>query len=85
VTTGEFDPEIDQLIDLEKCHSDFKRHTARYDDDELAIRDTVNVLVPPKPESSNVLQFELVLLESPTIPKDYVVGWGVFPLLNSEF
>jgi hypothetical protein len=25
------------------------------------------------------------LLESENIPKDYTVGWGVFPLLNSDF
>ena len=24
-------------------------------------------------------------MESETIPKDYVVGWGAFPLLNSDF
>jgi len=24
-------------------------------------------------------------LASDTVPKDYVVGWGVFPLVNSEF
>lgn len=27
----------------------------------------------------------MVLLESDNIPKDYVVGWGVFPLVNSDF
>jgi hypothetical protein len=26
-----------------------------------------------------------VLLKSENIAKDYVVGWGVFPLLNSDF
>jgi len=25
------------------------------------------------------------LLESETIPKDYTIGWGVFPMLNSDF
>lgn len=45
----------------------------------------MNILIPPSPESSNVIQFELILLESISVPKDYVVGWGVFPLLNSEF
>ena len=42
-------------------------------------------MIPSKPETSNIIQFELVLLESGTIDRDYVVGWGVFPLLNSEF
>ena len=27
----------------------------------------------------------MVLLESDNVPKDYVVGWGVFPLVNSDF
>jgi hypothetical protein len=26
-----------------------------------------------------------VLLKSETVPKDYIVGWGVFPLMNSDF
>lgn len=29
--------------------------------------------------------FQLVLLKSENIPKDYVIGWGIFPLLNSDF
>lgn len=32
-----------------------------------------------------MLLFQLVLLESDNVPKDYVVGWGVFPLVNSDF
>ena len=73
------------MILLEKCHSDYRRFNSRYDDDELEINDVVNVLIPPVPESSNILQFELILLESAVIEKDYVVGWGVFPMVNSEF
>ena len=26
-----------------------------------------------------------MLLQSDIVPRDYVVGWGVFPLLNSDF
>ena len=50
-----FDPDTDQIIDLEKGHSDFRRFNSRYDDEELEIQDVVNVLTPPQPESSNVL------------------------------
>lgn len=32
-----------------------------------------------------MLQFELILLESATVPRDYCVGWGAFPVCNSEF
>lgn len=27
----------------------------------------------------------MVLLESETVPRDYVVGWGGFPLVDSDF
>ena len=29
--------------------------------------------------------FKLVLLESEQIERDYVVGWGAFPLIDSDF
>ena len=45
----------------------------------------VSVMISPDLESTNCLQFQLVLLESDIVPRDYVVGWGVFPLLNSDF
>jgi len=61
------------------------RFDARYSDNDLFVNDEVNILIPPSPETSNILLFELILLASDTVPKDYVVGWGVFPLLNSEF
>lgn len=85
IDKAEFDPYVHQLIDLEKCHSDYRRFNSRYDDYELELDDVINVLIPAKPESSNILLFELVLLESATVSKDYVVGWGVFPIVNSEF
>ncbi len=47
--------------------------------------DYVSLLIPPVLEPSNIILFELYLLQSDTVPKDYVVGWGVFPLVNSEF
>ena len=83
--SNNFDPAKDELIDLEKCHTDYRLFHARYDDENIDINDVVNVMLPSHPETSNVLQFELILLESVNIPKDYVVGWGVFPILNSEF
>ena len=82
---SKFDPHTHQIIDMEKKTSNYRRFNARYDDYDLEINDVVNVLIPPLPESSTVLQFELVLLESASIPKDYCVAWGVFPVCNSEF
>ena len=42
-------------------------------------------MIPSEPETTNCLQFKLVLLQSDIVPRDYVVAWGVFPLLNSDF
>lgn len=42
-------------------------------------------MIPAKLETTNCLQFKLVLLQSDIVPRDYVVGWGVFPLMNSDF
>ena len=70
---------------MDKIHSDYRKFNSRYFDYDLEIEDMVNVLVPAVPESSNVFLFELILLQSPDVPKDYVVGWGVFPIVNSEF
>ena len=50
-----FEPEKHTIIDLEKIHSEYKRFNSRFDDDELLINDTINCLVPPNPETSNVL------------------------------
>lgn len=84
---SQFDSDVHELIDLDKCHTDYRRFNSRYDDDDLDFNDVINVLVPAeaKSETSNVLLFELILLKSAVVKKDYVVGWGVFPLVNSEF
>jgi len=79
------DFEKDVEIDLERAYSRYVRFNARHQDDNLDIDDVVSVMISPDPESTNCLQFQLVLLESDIVPKDYVVGWGVFPLLNSDF
>jgi hypothetical protein len=42
-------------------------------------------MIPNNLESTNCLQFQLMLLKSETVPRDYTIGWGVFPLLNSDF
>ena len=42
-------------------------------------------MIPAQLETTNCLQFKLVLLQSDLVPRDYVVGWGIFPLNNSDF
>ena len=61
------------------------RFDGRYFDNELNFDDYISLLIPPVLEPSNIILFELWLLQSDTVPEDYMVGWGVFPLVNSEF
>ena len=70
---------------MERTYSRYVRFNGRAFDDNLDIDDTVSILIPNEPETTNILMFQLILLESECVPKDYTVGWGVFPLLNSDF
>ncbi|CDW72463.1 uncharacterized protein loc101675906 [Stylonychia lemnae] len=78
-------PNTDVKLEFSRNQTKYIRFDGRYFDNELLIDDHLNILVPPNIQPSNILQFELILLASETVPKDYVVGWGVFPLVNSEF
>ena len=82
-----FDESAHQILDLRRKHTDYVRFNSRYFDYDLVYEDSICVLIPPQEqlESATVLQFELILLESATVPKDYCVGWGAFPVCNSEF
>lgn len=44
-------------------------------------------LVPPNLylEPSNVIIFELIWTSSQTSSKDYIMGWGAFPMVNGDF
>ena len=79
------DLEKDIHIDLEKTATQYVRFNGRATDENLEIEDVIPVMIPAKLETTNCLQFKLVLLQSDIVPRDYVVGWGVFPLLNSDF
>lgn len=70
---------------MQKTYSRYVRFNGRAQDDDVDFDENISVLIPAAPESTNVLLFQLVLLQSETIDRDYVVGWGVFPLLNSDF
>ena len=83
--TTDVDPENDIKLEFNRKHTHFVRFDGRYFDNDLLFEDHINILIPPVLQPSNVLIFELILLQSDTVPKDYVVGWGVFPLVNSEF
>ena len=75
----------DIKLDFSKTATHYSRFNGRFVDDNLEIEDVIPVLIPPKLETTNCLQFKLVLLQSDIVPRDYVVGWGIFPLLNSDF
>jgi hypothetical protein len=79
------DKSKDIMIDLERTHCRYVRFNGRPQDDDIEFNDNVCVMLPSHLETTNSLQFQLVLLKSETIPRDYVIGWGVFPLLNSDF
>lgn len=79
------DPEKDIHLDLDKSTSQYVRFNGRFLDENLDIEDVIPVMIPAKLETTNCLQFKLVLLQSDIVPRDYVVGWGIFPLLNSDF
>lgn len=70
---------------MERTHCRYVRFNGRPQDDDIEFNDTICVMLPPELETTNCLQFQLVLLKSENIVKDYVIGWGVFPLLNSDF
>lgn len=79
------DPERDILLDFDKTYTHYTRFNGRHQDENLEFDEVLTVLLPAHMETTNVLQFQLVLLESITVPKDYVIGWNAFPLLNSDF
>lgn len=83
--TEEIDPMLDIKLEFDRKQTKFARFDGRYFDNDLVFDDHINLLIPPVVEPSNIILFELYLLQSDTVPKDYVVGWGVFPLVNSEF
>jgi hypothetical protein len=83
--TEEIDPSLDIKLEFDRKQTKFTRFDGRYFDNDLVFDDHINLLIPPVVEPSNIILFELYLLQSDTVPKDYVVGWGVFPLVDSDF
>jgi hypothetical protein len=59
----------------------------KYDSEELMFDNDILFLIPPDKDlrPSNIIMFEVIMLASETSNIDKVVGWGAFPLLNSDF
>ena len=62
-------------------------HGGQYYHNELRFQETLKVLAPTEDEMrpSMVLLFEMFMLKSREFTQDQVLGWGVFPLVNSQF
>lgn len=84
------EPAID--MDKYECLRFVQRHTryrnfhGGFNDEEFYVDENLFLLYPPmnRARPSNCIQFKLIKLSSETSLDDKVVGWGVFPILNSE-
>ena len=73
------------MIDFERTYTRYTRFNGRSLDENLEFNDVVSVLIPSQPQTTNCLLFQLVRLEDEVHLKDYTVGWGVFPIVDSQF
>ena len=57
-----------------------------YNDEEFFVDENLFLLYPPmnRARPSNSILFKLIKLSNETSLDDKVIGWGVFPILNSE-
>mmetsp|Transcript_40401 Transcript_40401/g.52978 ORF Transcript_40401/g.52978 Transcript_40401/m.52978 type:complete len:89 (-) Transcript_40401:427-693(-) len=66
--TGEMEIDVpidykeDIMLDLHKTATHYSRFNGRFMDDNLEIEDIIPILIPSKLETTNCLQFKLVLL-----------------------
>lgn len=69
-----------------KGYSKFRNFHGCYDDEEFFVDENCYLLYPPmnRARPSNIIQFKLIKLSNETSLDDEIVGWGVFPMLNSE-
>lgn len=82
----ELDPNLYEELTFVKGYSKFRNFHGVYDDDEFFVDENCYLLYPPinRARPSMIIEFKLIKLSSETSLDDEIVGWGVFPLLNSE-
>ena len=82
----EFDMNIYEELTFKKGYSKFRNFHGVYDDEEFFVDENCYLLYPPmnRARPSNIIEFKLIKLSSETSLDDEIVGWGVFPILNSE-
>lgn len=80
------DEENDEKLRFKQRHTKHRNFHAGYDDEEFYVDENLFLLYPPmnRARPSNCIQFRVIKLSNETTLDDKVVGWGVFPLLNSE-
>ena len=81
------DTEIVKL-DFGKQYTKLAEFDGNYFSEDLNFQgDRIYFVIPPDIQllPSNVLLFELIWLSSQTSNKDYIVGWGAYPILNCDF
>lgn len=67
-------------------HTKYREFYGSFQDEEFFVDENLFLLYPPmnRARPSNCLQFRVIKLSNETSLDDKVVGWGVFPILNSE-
>ena len=82
----DFNLDIYEELTFKKGYTKFRNFHGVYDDDEFFVDENCYILYPPmnRARPSNIIEFKLIKLSSETSLDDEIVGWGVFPILNSE-
>jgi hypothetical protein len=80
------DEEKFEKLRFKQRHTKYRNFHAGFDDEEFYVDENLFLLYPPmnRARPSNCIQFRVIKLSNETELDDTVVGWGVFPLLNSE-
>jgi hypothetical protein len=80
------DEEKFEKLRFKQRHTKYRNFHASFDDEEFYVDENLFLLYPPmnRARPSNCIQFRVIKLSNETELDDKVVGWGVFPLLNSE-
>lgn len=82
----EIDLERYERLTFQQRHTRYRDFHGSFNDDEFYVDENLYLLYPPmnRARPSNCIQFKVVKLSNETSLDDKVVGWGVFPILNSE-
>ena len=73
-------------LNFKTQHTQYRDFLGKYDDEEFYIDENLHLFFPPlkRMRPSYTLMFRVIRLSGEVKISDKVVGWGVFPLINSE-